>query len=299
MAFPGRQRALITGRFGFTGRHLAQFMEHRGWEVFGLDPTEDSNPVATPAIDINDTESVIQRLTEVRPTHIVHLAAHSHVVGDPLAFFRVNLLGTESLMESIISSGIQPAKVLIASSANVYGNAKRSPINEDEPLRPMNHYALSKAAMELMLQKWFDRLPIVVARPFNYTGEGQSQAFLIPKIVEVFRRRDEMIRLGNTGVARDFSDVQFVCDVYARLLQSSACSTVVNICSGRSTSVEKILESLAEITCHRPRIEIDTALVRKDEVMDLRGDATRLQALVGPISPVPLRDILRRMVLAA
>jgi nucleoside-diphosphate-sugar epimerase len=295
MAFPGRQRALITGRFGFTGKHLAQFLEHRGWEVFGLDGTEDSNPGAAAAIDINDTESVIQRLMEVRPTHIVHLAALSHVVGDPLAFFRVNLLGTESLMEAIASSGIQPAKVLIASSANVYGNSDNCPIKEDEPLRPMNHYALSKAAMEFLVQKWFDRLPIVITRPFNYTGVGQSQAFLVPKIVAAFRRRDEMIRLGNTGVARDFSDVTFVCEAYARLLQPSVFSTVVNICSGRSTTVEEIFEHLTEITGHRPRVEIDPALMRKDEVMDLRGDATRLQLLVGQLAPVPLRDILARM----
>jgi nucleoside-diphosphate-sugar epimerase len=299
MAFPGRHRALITGRFGFTGRHLAQFLEHRGWEVFGLDPAEDSNHGTTPTIDINDTKSVIQRLTEVRPTHIVHLAAHSHVVGDPLAFFRVNLLGTESLMEAIASSGIKPAKVLIASSANVYGNADHSPITEDAPLRPMNHYALSKAAMELFVKKWFDRLPIIISRPFNYTGVGQSQAFLIPKLVEAFRRRDEMIRLGNTGVARDFSDVQFVCDSYARLLLSPASGMAVNICSGRSTSINEMLELLTEMTGHRPRVEVDPALVRKDDVMNLCGNASRLQSLVGLLEPFSMRQILERMVVAA
>lgn len=299
MASPGNQRAIITGRVGFTGTHLAQFLEIRGWEVFGLDLTENPNPGSIPAIDINDTGALIQRLTEVRPTHIVHLAAHSHVVGDPLAFFRVNLLGTESLMEAIASSGIQPAKVLIASSANVYGNADHSPITEDEPFQPMNHYALSKVAMELLVQKWYDRLPIVITRPFNYTGVGQSQAFLIPKIVAAFRRRDALIRLGNTEIARDFSDVTFVCEAYARLLQSSARSTVVNICSGRSIAVGEIFELLAEITGHRPRVEIDPALVRKDEVMDLCGDATRLQSLVGLLPPVPVRDILERMVTAA
>jgi nucleoside-diphosphate-sugar epimerase len=299
MAFPGSQRALITGRFGFTGRHLAQFLELRGWEVLGLDPSEASNPDATPAIDINDTGSIVQRLMEVRPTHIVHLAAHSHVVGDPLAFFRVNLLGTESLMEAIASSGIQPAKVLVASSANVYGNAVRTPITEEEPLRPMNHYALSKAAMELLVHKWFERLPIIVTRPFNYTGVGQSPSFLIPKIVAAFHRRDAVLRLGNTGIARDFSDVAFVCEAYARLLKSTAHSTVVNICSGRSTSVNQILALLTDITGHRPYIEVDPALVRKDEVMELRGDSAHLQALVGPLAPVPMRDILAGMVAPA
>jgi nucleoside-diphosphate-sugar epimerase len=295
MAFPGRQRALITGRFGFTGRYLAQFLEHRGWEVFGLDPTEDSNHGATPTIDINDTVSVIQRLTDVQPTHIVHLAAHSHVVGDPLAFFRVNLLGTESLMEAIISSGIQPAKVLIASSANVYGNADHSPISEDEPLRPMNHYALSKASMEQMLFKWHARLPIVITRPFNYTGPGQSEAFVMPKIVHAFHRRDLVIRLGNLDVARDLSDIRFVCEAYHRLLQAQGNGQTFNICSGSSIHLLRVLELLREISGHEPRIEVDPAFVRKDEIKELCGSPRRLFEVVGEIPVFSHRDILDQM----
>lgn len=295
MAFPGRQRALITGRFGFTGQHLAQFLEHRGWEVFGLDPTEDANYGATPAIDINDTKSVIQRLTEVRPTHIVHLAALSHVVSDPLTFFRVNLLGTESLMEAIASSGIQPAKILIASSANVYGNSYSSPIKEDEPLRPMNHYALSKAAMELLVHKWFDRLPIVVTRPFNYTGLGQSEAFVMPKIVHAFHRRDPIIRLGNLDVARDLSDIRFVCEAYLRLLKAESSGHTFNICSGSSIHLLRVLELLREISDHDPRIEVDQAFVRKDEIKELCGSPRRLFDAVGEISVISHRDILDHM----
>jgi nucleoside-diphosphate-sugar epimerase len=295
MAFPGSQRALITGRFGFTGKHLAQFLKLQGWEVFGLDPTEDSNPGATLAIDINDTGSVIQRLTEVRPTHIVHLAALSHVVGDPLAFFRVNLLGTESLMEAIASSGIKPAKVLIASSANVYGNADHSPITEDEPLRPMNHYALSKVSMEQMLFKWHARLPIVIARPFNHTGPGQSEVFVMPKIVHAFHRREPVIRLGNLDVARDLSDIRFVCEAYLRLLQAQSTGQTFNICSGNSIHLLRVLELLREISGHDPRIEVDLAFVRKDEIKELCGSPRRLFEAVGEIPVISHRDILDHM----
>lgn len=295
MAFPGSQRALITGRFGFTGTHLAQFLELRGWEVFGLDRTEGSNADNTPTIDINDTGSVVQRLTEVQPTHIVHLAAHSHVVGDPLAFYRVNLLGTESLMEAIASSGIKPAKVLIASSANVYGNADHSPITEDEPVRPMNHYALSKASMEQMLFKWPARLPIVITRPFNYTGPGQSEAFVMPKIVHAFHRRDPVIKLGNLDVARDLSDVQFVCDAYFRLLLAQSNGQTFNICSGSSIHLLRVLQLLREISGHDPRIEVDPAFVRKDEIKELCGSPRRLFEAVGDIPVISHRDILDRM----
>jgi nucleoside-diphosphate-sugar epimerase len=295
MAFPGSQRALITGRFGFTGKHLAQFLESRGWEVFGLDPTKHSNPDATPAIDINDTDSVVQRLTEVRPTHIVHLAAHSHVVGDPLAFFRVNLLGTESLMEAISDSGIQPAKVLIASSANVYGNADHSPIAENAPLRPMNHYALSKASMEQMLYKWHGRLPIVITRPFNYTGPGQSEAFVMPKIVHAFHRRDPVIKLGNLDVARDLSDIRFVCEAYLRLLRAQSTGQTFNVCSGKSIHLLRVLELMSEISGHAPQIAVDPAFVRKDEIKDLCGSPRRLFEAVGEIPVVAHRDIFTHM----
>jgi nucleoside-diphosphate-sugar epimerase len=295
MAFPGSQRALITGRFGFTGKHLTQFLELKGWEVFGLDRTEVSNPDATPAIDINDTVSVIQRLTEVRPTHIVHLAAHSHVVGDPLAFFRVNLLGTESLMEAIASSGIKPVKVLIASSANVYGNADHSPITEDAPLRPMNHYALSKASMEQMLFKWHARLPIVITRPFNYTGPWQSEAFVMPKIVHAFHRRDPVIRLGSLDVARDLSDIRFVCEAYLRLLQTQSTAYTFNICSGSSIQLLRVLELLREISDYDPRIEVDQAFVRKDEIKELCGSPRRLFEAVGEIPVISHRDIFDHM----
>lgn len=295
MAFPGSQRALITGSHGFTGRHLAQFLAFQDWEVFGLDRTEGSNPVGIPDVDINDTGSVIQRLKEVRPTHIVHLAAHSHVVGDPLAFYRVNLLGTESLMEAIASSGIKPTKVLIASSANVYGNADHSPITEDEPLRPMNHYALSKVSMELMLVKWHSRLPIVITRPFNYTGPGQSEAFVMPKIVHAFHRRDPVIRLGNLDVARDLSDIRFVCEAYLRLLQAQITGQTFNICSGSSVHLLRVLELLREISGHDPRIEVDPAFVRKDEIKELCGSPRRLFEAVGEIPVISHRDILEHM----
>jgi nucleoside-diphosphate-sugar epimerase len=297
MATPGSPaRVLITGIAGFTGRHLSTHLRQAGYAVIGLGLVDSVFAEATLDADLADTPRIAQWLREQQPTHIVHLAALSHVIGDPLSFFRVNVLGTESLLDAIDLSGIAPRKVLIASSANTYGNARSGALSEDLRPNPMNHYALSKVAMELVVQKWFERLPIIITRPFNYTGVGQSVSFLVPKIVAAFGRRDPVLRLGNTNVARDFSDVAFICEAYARLLRSSAQSTVVNLCSGRSVSITNILDMLTEITGHRPRIEVDPALLRKDEVTELCGDPTRLQALVGPLAPEPLRDVLIRMV---
>lgn len=296
MASPSEQpRVLITGVGGFTGRHLAKALIDSGWSVIGLGLAAEGVGVPTLDIDLADTPAITLWLQEHQPTHVVHLAALSHVVGDPLSFYRVNVLGTESLLEAIDRAQLVPAKVLIASSANIYGNAETPTLTESAPARPMNHYALSKATLELLVRKWFDRLPIVMTRPFNYTGPGQAESFLVPKIVASHRRRDAVIKLGNTQVARDFSDISVVCEAYRRLLSSGARSLTVNICSGRSTSVAEILRTMAQISGHSPRVEVDSALVRKDDILELKGDPSALFQTIGHLEPLPIREILARM----
>lgn len=298
MASPGKNLVLITGISGFTGRHLAATLAGAGWDIAGLGP--DRLPMESDHLDADlaDTAALAEWIADVRPTHIVHLAALSHVVGDPLSFYRVNVLGTESLLEAVSRAGITPAKVLIASSANIYGNGDTSTLAESSPLRPMNHYALSKAAMELLVHKWYDRLPIVIARPFNYTGPGQSEAFVMPKIVHAFHRRDPVIRLGNLDVARDLSDIRFVCEAYFRLLQSRSTGQTFNICSGNSIHLLRVLELLREISGHDARVEVDPAFVRKDEIKDLCGSTLRLFETVGEIPVILHRDIFSYMYLS-
>lgn len=295
MTNPGKYKVLITGISGFTGRHLTDMLAKYGWEVVGLGgkrvPLESDHLEA----DLAETSRISAWIANVRPTHIVHLAARSHVVGDPLSFYQVNVLGTESLLESVSRSGIIPEKILIASSANIYGNSLESPISESATVRPMNHYALSKAAMELLAEKWFEKLPIVLVRPFNYTGPGQSEAFLFPKIVAAHRRGDAVLRLGNLDVARDFSDVRFVCEAYRRILVSDASSERINVCSGRSFTLLSVLDTMAKIAGYHPRIEVDPDFVRKDEVKELCGDPSLLFEKIGLIEPTPIQSLLRSM----
>ena len=111
---------------------------------------------------------------------------------------------------------------MLASTSQVYGNPSDDPVTEDTITTPINHYACSKLAMELMARNWFDRLPILITRPFNYTGRGQDQRFLLPKLIDHFRRRAAVIHLGNLDVERDFLDVRSVADIYVRLLESPA-----------------------------------------------------------------------------
>lgn len=296
MATPGEPpRVLITGIGGFTGRHLTRKLVDLGWSVTGLGLAADGVDVPTLDTDLSNTARIAAWLREHQPNYVVHLAALSHVVGDSLSFYRVNVLGTESLLNAIEQACVEPTKTLIASSANIYGNGDAPTLAEAASARPMNHYALSKAAMELLVHKWYGRLPIVMTRPFNYTGPGQNESFLIPKIVASHRRRDPVIKLGNTQVARDFSDISVLCEAYRRLLESGAQSVCVNVCSGRSTSIAEILRTMEQISGHHPRVEVDSALVRKDEIIELRGDPALLHSIVGPLAPLPMHEILERM----
>lgn len=289
------RRVLITGVSGFTGRHLAATLSGDGWTVFGLGPQRISGLQEHLDADLAETEKIAHWLAEVRPTHVVHLAALAHVVGDPLSFYRVNVLGTESLLEALVRSGVTLQKVLLASSANVYGNATASPITEETPLRPMNHYARSKVAMESLAPVWGDQLPISIVRPFNYTGPGQSEAYLFPKIVASHFRRDPILRLGNINVSRDLSDISYVCEAYQRLLREAKVGEVVNVCSGIGVSIADALTLMGEIAGYSPRVEVDPSLVRAGDVLELWGDPSRLHAWVGGIVPPAPKVILRRM----
>lgn len=296
MASPSR--VLITGVSGFTGRHLAGHLAEQGWEVFGLTSSPDDASAANLCADLADTDALADWIGLIRPTHVVHLAALSHVVGPPLPFYAVNVLGTESLLQALAKADCRPDKVVIASSANIYGQTPASPIDEDQPAVPANHYAASKAAVEWIARQWFDRLPIIVTRPFNYTGPGQSEAFLFAKLAAAFHRRQPVLQLGNQRIARDLSDVSFVTEAYRRLLESPVQSTVVNICSGRSVSIAEALAILRGLTGHDPEITTDPALLRANDIEVLTGDPTRLQAAIGALEPVAPEAIFRTMLAA-
>ncbi|VVE35140.1 GDP-mannose 4,6-dehydratase [Pandoraea cepalis] len=286
-------RVFVTGLSGFTGSYLRERFAADGWEVRGTG-REVADGVMT--CDLFEKSRMTEILSAFRPDYVVHLAAIAFVGhGAPDAFYNVNVLGTEALFEAIVAADVQPRKVLVASSANIYGNATILPINEKTPPAPTNHYAISKFAMELMLRNWFDRLPIIVARPFNYTGFGQSESFLVPKIVSAFSRGDRALKLGNLDVARDFSDVRYVVDAYARLLSADIAGETVNICSGKAYSLRDVVAAAEAASGRSIVIESEQHLRRAGEVSVLYGTPERLAQLIGDLSPVGLDALVRNM----
>ncbi|AYH45323.1 GDP-mannose 4,6-dehydratase [Azoarcus sp. DN11] len=290
------KRVLVTGVKGFTGRYVAAELAAHGWEVWGTGAHEAVGDARYRRADLVDAASLRRVVEEVRPDAVVHLAALAFVGhGDADAFYRVNLIGTRNLLSVLAPAEQPPECVLLASSANVYGNANEGVLRESTPPSPANDYAVSKLAMENMARLWMDRLPIVIARPFNYTGVGQADSFLLPKIVAHFQRRAEVIELGNLDVSRDFSDVRAVASAYRRLLEVCPVGETVNVCSGRTHSLREALAMAEAITGQSMRVEVNPAFVRANEVRRLGGDPAKLRKLIGEWDSPPLEETLRWM----
>lgn len=273
-------RALITGIHGFTGRYMAAELQADGYEVIGVG-SQPSSAADYHQVDLTDGPGLRALLAEVQPDVVVHLAALAFVGhGAADAFYQVNLIGTRNLLEAIAASGKTPDCVLLASSANVYGNASEGLLSETTLPAPANDYAVSKLAMEYMASLWFNRLPIVIARPFNYTGVGQADNFLLPKIVSHFRRKAETIELGNLDVWRDFSDVRALVKAYRGLIEARPLGQTINVSSGKAHSLREVIAMCSAITGHQIRVEVNPAFVRANEVKTLCGDNRKLRSLV-------------------
>ncbi|WP_175957920.1 NAD-dependent epimerase/dehydratase family protein [Burkholderia sp. BCC0405] len=291
------RKVLVTGITGFTGRYVAAELEKAGHVVCGTSHgAHDASSWPTFACDLLDREQTIEVIARERPDVVVHLAAIAFVAhGDADGMYRTNVVGTRNLLDALVQSTHVPSSVLLASSANIYGNAACETVDETVPPHPANDYAVSKLAMEYMAALWMDKLPITIVRPFNYTGVGQSAAFLLPKIVDHFRRRAPVIELGNINVVRDFSDVRMVASAYRKLVEHEIRGQVVNVCSGVGHSLEDVLDTMRALTGHAPEIRINPAFVRSNEVHRLVGSKTRLDTLVGPLNSIPLKNTLSWM----
>jgi nucleoside-diphosphate-sugar epimerase len=293
-------RTLVTGAAGFTGRYVVEALADLGHEVHGLVHGPDGpvpGVIQQHEADVADLASLSRIMKAVQPDHVVHLAAVAFVAHDDVEqIYRANLIGTRQLLEAAARAPKAPSCVLIASSANIYGNARGGQLDETSPAAPANDYAISKAAAEHVARIYSSRLPIIVTRPFNYTGRGQSESFLLPKIVAHARNRAPVMELGNLQVARDFSDVRTVADAYVRLLSCpTAIGETFNVCSGRAVSLRQVLELVSSISGHTSEIRVNPAFVRENEVATLWGSAAKLESVIGQLKHIALEETLRWM----
>jgi len=287
---------LVTGAAGFTGRHLCTHLRECGYRVFGLVEHARVDPDDLVA-DLLDAPALGAAIRTAAPDHVVHLAAIAFPGhAEAASIYRVNLTGTLTLLEALVREGFGRNRVLLPSTGTVYASSESGELVETAPLAPATHYAVSKLAMEHMARMYARSLPITVVRPFNYTGPGQHEPYLIPKIVRHFAERAATIELGNVDVIRDFLDVRSVVDVYQRLLNTpAAAGGTFNVCSGKGVAIRDLVAMLEELTGHRIAIRVNPKFVRPDEPRRIVGCSAKLHAIIGDLRTVPLAMTLADM----
>lgn len=280
MEAPFKEKVFITGINGFTGKHLEKYLLVKGFQVYGstLDETNVSNHFKC---DILNQNALFDVLNKVKPNYVIHLAAVSFVASkNQENIYTVNVFGTINLLNAIEKLDYSLSKILIASSATVYGNVEGE-LNETMCPKPVNHYGNSKLVMENMIKSHFDTLNIIISRPFNYTGVGQEPHFLVPKIVSHYKLGKEKIELGNIDVLREFNDVSFVVKTYTELILSNMSSETVNVCSGNAISINTILSAMSNIAGYTIKVETNPKFVRPNEIKILKGCTKKMTNIVG------------------
>ncbi|HEY6963825.1 MAG TPA: GDP-mannose 4,6-dehydratase [Erythrobacter sp.] len=292
------KRILITGAQGFTGLHLLDRLSGEGHELHGLvhqpAPGRHAALHQEHVADLRDLPALESIIAQVKPDQVIHLAAIAFVAhGDAGELYGSNIVGTRNLLQALANAPRRPDTVLLASSANVYGNRREGVLDETMPPEPANDYGITKLTCEMLGRLYADRLPIITVRPFNYTGRGQSEQFIIPKIVAHAKARKPVIELGNIDVARDFSDVRAVVDSYARLLAApQAIGGVFNVCSGEAHALREVIDLVSKLSGHTMEIRVNPAFVRADEVRTLCGSRKRLESVIGAVSVPSLEQTI-------
>ena len=275
---------LVTGAAGFVGRHL----------LAQLAADFPQASVHAARMDITDADAVVAAVRAARPDAVVHLAGVSAIPEaqrEPELAWRVNLLGTLGLARALLAHA-PGASFVHAGSADAYGASFRSglPLDEGALLAPLNTYAATKAAADLALGAMAgEGLRVVRLRPFNHTGPGQSDAFVLPAFARQVAaiaagRQEPVLRVGALDAQRDFLDVRDVCAAYSACLAQSegiAPGTVLNLASGTPRRIGAVLDELLAIAGVAARIEADPARLRRADIPLACGDARRARALLG------------------
>lgn len=270
---------LVSGLNGFVGGHLGTILK--------CTPMLDDGK----EVDLRDEESLTKCIKKIQPTSVIHLAAQSYVpksFEDPIETFEVNFLGTYNLLKSLKLAGFEGRMVYVG-TGDIYGKVDNAalPLTEDNIPKPRNPYAVSKVAAEALCYQWTqtEQFSIVVARPFNHIGPGQSERFVASKlakqVVEVSLGMRNSINVGNLNSTRDFTDVRDIVRAYAILLERGSSGEVYNVCSGREVSISSILKNLLESTGVSCRIVEDHSLTRANEQQRMVGSYKKLMEHTG------------------
>ncbi len=303
------KRVLITGITGFAGSHLADFLlsRHPEVEVWGTCRWRSRREniehlegrIQLVECELGDPTSLARTLAQSRPDAIFHLAAQSFVPTSwvaPAETFEINSIGQIHLFEAIRAAGLDPV-VQIACSSEEYGLVlpDETPIREDNPLRPLSPYAVSKVAQDFLGYQYFRSygLRVIRTRGFNHEGPRRGEVFVMSNFAYQIAAieagvREPVIRVGNLDSVRDFTDVRDMVRAYWLAVQHGEPGEVYNIASGQGITIRAMLDQLLGLSKVEVRVEVDPERLRPSDVEVLLGDASRFRAATGWAPEIPL-----------
>jgi GDP-4-dehydro-6-deoxy-D-mannose reductase len=303
-------RILITGVSGFAGSHLADhLLSEPEADVWGCDRGATRRLKLTPGLksltaDLLDPESARAVIHKVQPERIYHLAGQAHVGeswANPWTTLEVNLRAQVNVFEAVLAEGLKP-RLLVLGSMEEYGQVAPDelPVREASPLRPDSPYGVSKVGQDLLgLQYHLSRgLAVVRVRPFNHIGPRQSLKFVAPAFASQIAaieagRQPPLLKVGNLGARRDFTDVRDMVGAYRLALEHCDPGEVYNIGSGRSRAIQELLDTLLSLARCPIRVELDPARLRPSDVPNVVCDASRFKARTGWEPRIPFEQSLQ------
>ena len=296
-------RIVITGISGFVGKHLARELKKYDHEIIGIGTEENAHPEIRELLsDYRSTDLAVEWPNLQDIDAIIHLAGLS-VVGPsfdkPQAYISVNSSIVTNMCEFYLKQEKKP-RIVMVSSGSIYDSTVDMPIKEDSPIAFTSPYTVSKVLLENQAAYYTGRgIECIVMRPFNHVGPGQLPGFLIPDLSEKIRTRtsaDEPIRVGNLKTKRDYTDARDVVAAY-RLVATKEGPLehpVYNVSSGISRSGEEVLDTIvAAMGIGRPHVEVDEKFLRPNDIMDIRGDNTRLVSELGWKPTIPFEQTIQ------
>ena len=310
---------LVTGAGGFVGRWLVRGLLERGYAVTGALQQGSEPPPSLTAreraatrwipLELLDSDSVRQVLSSPFD-FVLHLAAVSSGADarrHPGNAWAVNAAGTARVLEVAAQqrhAGTSDPMIVLASTAEVYGAAASRPLLETDPVRPCSPYAASKAGAELAAMETSGRtgLRIIVARPFQQTGPGQDERFVVPALARRLKGARlagaRVIKVGNLEPVRDFLDVRDVCVALIALMERGRPGEAYNIASGQGIRLEELLRRIARVVGVDVIAEVDPELMRAADIPYLVGDASKIRTETGWVPRIPLEQTIADVVAA-
>lgn len=291
-----KEKVIITGANGFTGKYLMRELLQYGFNVIGtwyrsVPAPDNTRNFKWRQIDLTKYEECKDLISTENPDVIVHLAAQNNILvarEEPRQTIRNNILGMTNILEAIRTEK-KAIKCILAGSAAVYDTVQEDiRITEEMPVIPKNIYALTKCFQEQLAERYnMDYgMNIICTRPFNYTGYLQEEKCFIPslcrQVSEIEKRRCKpSLLLGNLSVYRDFLDVRDVVCAYRLLLEDDVPNGIYNISSGNAVRLMNIVNYLCNKIEMKIEININPALVRSDDVSYICGDTTKIREATG------------------